>query len=412
MNVAVIGLSHQDAPIEIRELASFSEAKKIEATSMLLDLGISEVVILSTCNRSEIYIASSELAKAIKIVEDFYSSYFKNEKIKDYIFVKEKDEAINYLYRVCSGLDSIVIGEDQILGQVKDALMTAMELESSKKVMNKLFREAITTSKNIKSTYKISENPLSISYIGVKYLKENIGSLKDKKAFIIGVGNMGKLALKHLLEEGVTQIYCCNRNLQKVKELIEVYPSIIQVDYENRYQVISDMDILISATASTHTVVKKLNMPKLHKNLYALDLALPRDIDPDLAMDENIFLYDIDNLKKTSEENELLRMRLSKQAQSLIDESIVEFKKWKKTIKVDNTIKSLNERCEEIHRDTISYIYRKMQLPHREQRIIEKMLDSALKRMIREPIIALKQIEESKKQDEYMKVLEELFDLG
>ncbi len=412
MNFAVIGLSHQDSPIEIRELASFSEAKKIEATSMLMDVGISELIILSTCNRSEIYIASSKLDEATKLVKDFYSSYFKNDKIKDYIFVKEKDEAINYLYRVCSGLDSIVIGEDQILGQVKDALMTAMELESSKKIMNKLFREAITTAKNIKSTYKISENPLSMSYIGVKYLKENIGDLTDKKVFIIGVGNMGKLALKHLLEEGVTQIYCCNRNLQKIKELIEVCPSIIQVDYENRYEIIKEMDILISATASSHIVVKKINMPKLHKNLYALDLALPRDIDPELGTDEHVFLYDIDNLKKTSEENELLRRTLSEQASGRIDESITEFKKWKKTIKVDNTIKSLNQRCEEIHRDTISYIYRKIELPHREQLIVEKMLDSALKRLIREPIIALKQIDESKKQDEYMKVLEELFDLG
>lgn len=141
-------------------------------------------------------------------------------------------------------------------------------------------------------------------------------------------------------------------------------------------------------------------------------MALPRDIDPDIALDSNIVLFDIDSLKKTSEENEKLRNELSEKAQGLISESISEFHKWKKTIKVDNTIKSLNERCEEIHRDTISYIYRKMDLPCREKRIVEKMLDSALKRLIREPIIALKQIDEDKKQSEYMKVIEELFDLG
>ena len=223
---------------------------------------------------------------------------------------------------------------------------------------------------------------------------------------------MGKLALNHLLDEGVTKIYCCNRNPQKIKELKEVYPSIIQVEYENRYDYIPQMDILVSATASTHTVVKKLDLPPITKKLYALDLALPRDIDPDIALDSNIVLFDIDSLKKTSEENEKLRNELSEKAQGLISESITEFHKWKKTIKVDNTIKSLNERCEEIHRDTISYIYRKMDLPCREKRIVEKMLDSALKRLIREPIIALKQIDEDKKQSEYMKVIEELFDLG
>ena len=196
MNVAVIGLSHQEAPIEIREMASFSEAKKIEATSMLLDLGIEEVIILSTCNRSEIYIASSTLDEDIKLVKDFYSRYFKSDKISDYIFIKKKDEAINYLYRVCSGLDSIVIGEDQILGQVKDALMTAMELDASKKFMNKLFREAITTAKNIKSTYKISENPLSISYIGVKFLKEKDTLLQqEKQSFPVGKIKIGEIEL-------------------------------------------------------------------------------------------------------------------------------------------------------------------------------------------------------------------------
>ena len=412
MKFAVIGLSHKEAPIDIRERAAFSEAKKIEATSLLLDKGIEELVILSTCNRSEIYFASSDLEHACSIVEDFYASFFKCPEINEHLFIKKYDEAFDYLYRVCSGLDSIVLGEDQILGQVKDALMTAMELNGSKKYMNKLFREAITTAKNIKSTYKISENPLSISYIGIKFLKENIGSLFGKSALIIGAGKMGKLALTHLIEEGVTDIYCCNRNASRIKELKDTYSSIIPVDYDERYNIIKDVDIVISATASTHTVLRKTNMPSLDRPLYALDLALPRDIEHEIAEDPFVTLYDIDSLKETSEKNERLRNELSVQAKSMINENIQQFKNWQKTIKADNTIKSLNDRCEEIHRDTLSYIYRKMDLPCREKRIIEKMLDSALKRMIREPIIALKKIDEDSKREEYMRVIEELFDFS
>ncbi|WP_209660757.1 glutamyl-tRNA reductase [Acetoanaerobium pronyense] len=412
LEIAVVGISHKEAPIEVREMASFSEAKKIEGISLILDMGIEEVVILSTCNRSEIYIASNNIEDSVTKIMDFYGDYFKKEEIKNYLFHMKGDQAIDYLYRVCSGLDSIVLGEDQILGQIKDALMTSMELEGSKKILNKLFREAITTAKNIKSTYKISENPLSLSYIGVKFLKERMGSLKGKKALIIGTGKMGRLALNHLIEEEVEEIYCCNRKSGKIRDIIEQYPFVKEVYYDEKYKYIDEVDILISSTASSHIVVKKSEIKPRKKELFALDLALPRDIEHDILSDSMITLFDIDSLKKTSEENERLRKELSVKAKKLIDESIVGFNSWKDTIKADPIIKSLNERCDEIQRDTISYIYRKMDLPCREKKIVEKMINSALKRLVREPIIALKETKEENKREEYIRVLDELFDLS
>lgn len=412
LEIAVVGISHKEAPIEVREMASFSEAKKIEGISLILDMGIEEVVILSTCNRSEIYIASNNIEDSVTKIMDFYGDYFKKEEIKNYLFHMKGDQAIDYLYRVCSGLDSIVLGEDQILGQIKDALMTSMELEGSKKILNKLFREAITTAKNIKSTYKISENPLSLSYIGVKFLKERMGSLKGKKALIIGTGKMGRLALNHLIEEEVEEIYCCNRKPGKIRDIIEQYPFVKEVYYDEKYKYIDEVDILISSTASSHIVVKKSEIKPRKKELFALDLALPRDIEHDIMSDSMITLFDIDSLKKTSEENERLRKELSVKAKNLIDESIVDFNSWKDTIKADPIIKSLNERCDEIQRDTISYIYRKMDLPCREKKIVEKMINSALKRLVREPIIALKETKEENKREEYIRVLDELFDLS
>ena len=177
MDIGVIGVNHNLAPISIREKVSFTDTRKIEAINTLLDKDINEIVILSTCNRSEIYIRATNIEEKINVVEDFYKDYFNEEDIKSYLFSKSGKQAINHLFEVTSGLDSIVLGEDQILGQVKDAHEFSMKLGASKKVFNKLFREAVTTAKEIKSTTKISQQPLSISYIGIKLLKEKLNTL-------------------------------------------------------------------------------------------------------------------------------------------------------------------------------------------------------------------------------------------
>ena len=156
MDIGVIGVNHNLAPISVREKVSFTDTRKIEAINSLLDKDISEIVILSTCNRSEIYIRANNIENKIQIVEDFYEEYFNERNIKSYLFSKSGKQAIDHLFEVTAGLDSIVLGEDQILGQVKDAHEFSMKLGASKKVFNKLFREAVTTSKEIKSTTKIS----------------------------------------------------------------------------------------------------------------------------------------------------------------------------------------------------------------------------------------------------------------
>lgn len=413
MRVGVVGVNHKVAPISIREKVSFTEAKKIEATDYILDQGILEVVILSTCNRSEIYFTSKakDIKKAVVTLKNFYNEFFSIENIEEYLFEKTGKEALEHLYRVSAGLDSIVLGEDQILGQVKDAHMFSMEFGASKKVLNKLFREAVTTSKEIKQTTKISETPLSVSYIGVKYLKQEMGSLEGKKALIVGLGKMGKLALRHLLEEGVEEVYMCNRNHAKVYDLSKEFPEISPVEYKDRYDYLEKSDILITATASTHTVIRRDEIKKLKEKIYMMDLALPRDIEAEVGEMPEVCLYDIDDLTKISMENEQKRQELSKVAMEMIEEKIEEFVKWSSKTRVDPVIKSLNEKCKEIEDDTLEYIYRKMDLGCREKKIIEKMLSSALKRVIREPILKLKSIKEEDKREAYLKLMDELFDL-
>ena len=411
MDFAVVGVNHNNTPINIRETVSFTDTQKIEGVNFLLDNGIEEAIILSTCNRSEVYIYSNNISDKVEVVKNFYQDYFDVESIEEFLFNKTGEEAIKHVFNVSAGLDSLVLGEDQILGQVKDAHDFARQLGSSKKVFNKLFREAITVSKDIKTTTKISHQPLSISYIGIKCLKEKMGSLENKNALVIGLGKMSKLAMKHLEEEQLNNIYVTNRSYEKLKSIQEEYKNLIPIKYEDRYEVMDKVDIVISATASPHTVLKKAEMPKTSNKLIMMDIALPRDIDKNLNEFENIEVYDIDDLKKISEANDKKRRELACIGELIIDEKIEEFNEWLDTIKIDPTIQSLNDKCSDIREDTLDYIYRKLDLNCREKKIIDKMLTSALKRLVREPIINLKQIKDSGKQEEYIKIVEELFDL-
>ncbi|MGL5347304.1 MAG: glutamyl-tRNA reductase [Peptostreptococcaceae bacterium] len=411
MSIGVVGVNHNLAPIKIRESVSFTEIQKIEAINFLLDKEIEEIIILSTCNRSEVYIQSKDIEEKIQIVERFYEDFFDTQGIKEYLFCKKEIDAINHIFNVTSGLDSIVLGEDQILGQVKDAHDFSMQLGASKKVFNKLFREAITTAKEIKHTTKISQQPLSISYIGVKFLKDKIGSLEGKNALVIGVGKMSKLTMKHLEEEKVNTIYVSNRSHGRIKEIEDDYKNIVPINYEDRYKILNDVDIVVSATASPHIVIKKDEMPKVNREIYMMDIALPRDIDPNINNLESIKVYDIDNLKDIQDENDQKRKELAYLGYEIIQEKISEFIEWSESIEIDPTIESLNDKCLEIREDTLDYIYRKINLDTREKKIIDKMVTSALKRLIREPIINLKQTKDKGKRDEYIKLVEELFEI-
>lgn len=413
MDIAVIGINHNLSPIGIREKVSFTDTKKIEATNILLDKDLREVVILSTCNRSEIYISCEEIEVGIDIVKNFYEEFFQLNEVSLYLFSKKDNEAIEHLFNVTSGLDSLVIGEDQILGQVKGAHELAMKIGSSKKLFNKLFREAITTAKEVKTVTKISQQPLSISYIGIKLLKEKIKNLQNKNILIIGLGKMNLLTIKHLEEENVGTIYIANRSIEKFKEIQQLYNNIEYVEYKDRYNILKDnqIDIVISATSSPHLVIKKEEIINIKRSIYFMDLALPRDIDFKIKDMENMELYCIDDLKNIQSENDEIRVRLSKEAHKIIVNKINEFIEWRDISIIDPTIQSLNKKCIEIKEDTLDYIFRKVDLNQRDKKIIEKMMTSALKRMIREPILNLKQVKNKGKREEYIKTIEELFDI-
>lgn len=412
MELIMYGIDYKKTSIEMREKFSFTTNQVIAITNDLLDLGIPEALILSTCNRTEIYLVlnKNNLEEMKNCIKAYFEEGFSLDFNSIFDFKKNK-EVVKHLFEVTSGLDSLVLGEDQILGQVKDAHELAMELGSSKKLLNKLFLKSITIAKALKTKYSISEKPLSISYIGVEFLEKKVKTFKGKNIMLIGLGEMGKLVLKNLLAKDFNTLYMSNRSHDKVIDLKDISEKITPIAYDQRYDYLKDIDLLITATGSPHTIIKYEAIEELSNKLVILDLAMPRDIDPKINNLSNCTLYNIDHLKEISERNQRKREKISKKMLEVIDSSVAEFFDWKKTIKADQVIGDLNIQVNQIKKDTIEVIKNKSNLSIKDQSLIDQMVSSALKRMIRKPILNLKSTTCEKELEEYIHTMKKLFEL-
>lgn len=407
MKFCLVGINHHVAPIEIRERVHFKETDIIEVTDHLMGESISELVILSTCNRSEIYFLSSQPDQDLDLVVTYLKDYFQIDLEEKDLICKIGDEALEHLFYVAIGLDSMIIGEDQILGQVVDAHTTAMDLNSSQKILNKIFREAITFAKKVKSESGVSDKPVSIAYIGVKKMEE-LFDLSISRCMIIGLGEMGSLALNYLIERGA-DVVACNRTYENSIKMQQKYHALEILPFEDRLKGLVDVDILISATASPHTIINPRDLLKRTKPLAIMDLSLPRDVDPEVGNLDEVVLYDIDSLQEIGEKNLAENKEVLERYKPEIQEIIGDLKHWISESKVDPIMKSLNERCDEIADDTLRYIFRKTDLTHNEQLKVDKIVRSALKKVVREPMLSVRQMEESDRKEVTIAVLKEVF---
>ena len=412
INISVLGIDHQYSA-EIREKVAFSETQKIEFTTRLFDLGVEEAVILSTCNRSEVYFLDRWKNDAVRNqVMDTYIDYFRLENAEKYIYRYNDKEAIEHIFRVTSGLESAVVGEDEILRQVKEAYEFAHQFNNTSKVFNRLFQEAIKAAKEIKSKLKISEIPLSTGYIGLKYLEEQMGTFEDKTMLIIGFGKIDKLFYQYGKELPFKEICVCNRSADTVKCVIEDNDNTAYIPYGSCHTVLDKADVVITATSCPHFVLKAENMPERKKTLYMLDMAIPRNIDTAIGNLENYHLYNIDVLKEMSARNEESRKALTEKAETIIERATEEFLVWLKRTAQDPIIESLNRSVDDILEDHLQYLFKKITVNNRERTIITRTMEAALKKAVRNPIIALKSIEDEEKRAHYADVLGELFQLN
>lgn len=406
MQFGYIGINYKDAKIKIRNKVSFTDNQKIDFLQEAGKIGIDQCMILSTCNRSELFFFFRE-EKQLEDLRSLYAARVPEIKNTSYLKMSFGLEAMEYLFRIAAGLESLVLGEDQILGQVKEAQEFSRTLGYGGKEINRVVRDAVTCAKKIKSRFKISENPLSVSSIGIRQVDQICG-IKGKQILVIGSGSMAVLAIRYLYEYKAGKVAVCSRTLAHAKELLTDFPDLFTVPYEQRYQEIEKSDIVISATASPHLVIRRESIKLTHKTVF-LDLALPRDIDERLREETLVHLLDLDTMEQIAAENQAQRIELTKISREWIKEAVKETQQWLSGSRVDATIESLQQKCDLIVEDSYSYLNRKMDLGAREQKLLRKILKASLHRLLREPILELKQLESKERQEEYQKVIEELF---
>ena len=277
----------------------------------------------------------------------------------------------------------------------------------SKKELNKVVRDAITCAKKVKTTFRISEKPVSVGYIGIRELQK-ICDIKDKMVLVIGSGDTAVLALRYLQEYEAGKIYLCSRTLAHAGNVQKEFQEIEIISYEQRYEIMKQCDIVVSATSAPHVVVKQEYYTP-EKQVTFLDLATPRDIDPKLSDDSKVNLINLDTIKEISKANQSEREELCRQSNTMISKAKEETMQWLFQAPMEETIRSLQEKCTEIVEDSYSYLSRKIDFGTREQKLLKKVLNASLQRMIKEPIQELKHLETRQEQADYKKMVEQLF---
>lgn len=398
MRFGSISISYENAPIEVREATALSDTKKMELYAKLTAQGIRQSVILSTCGRSEVYFMLHEEAdtdRVLRLLADCLAF-----DISSYVRKKTDDCALQHIFSVASGLDSMLLGEDQILGQVRDAWEFSRVMGCSGKQIEKIFREAITLAKKLKTNWKISEHPRSLSYIGIRLLHKVCG-IENKRVLVLGSGKMAQLAIRYAYAYHASHVANCNRSRKHAEELQREFSQLDIYDFEKRYELLEQADIVISATASPHLVLqyKELQDPPV-----MLDLAVPRDIDPRYPL-----VYNIDSLKEIADEQKQLREQKAQIARQFVTEEAKRCERWLCTSQMDDSIHTLQEQAETIASDAFEILERRLDLTKRERHILKKTLHASMMRLIHEPVHRLKEMDDKETQKQYHTMIDHLF---
>jgi glutamyl-tRNA reductase len=359
MRFSITGVNHKSAPVEVRERLAFDEPSLAAA---LLDLksrpGFCEGMILSTCNRVEVALTCEDatalavdefLADTRQVARDF---------VTPHLYRFEDGEAIRHLFRVASSLDSMVVGEPQILGQLKSAYALAKEHGAVGGFLDTLLTRAFNVAKRVRSETEIGANAVSVSYAAVELARDIFGTLNDKKVMIVGAGKMSELAARHLRRSGATNIFVTNRTYERAVEMAQVFDGKI-IEYTKFMAFLPEVDIVITSSGAPHYIITRDEMKKVidarrNRPMFLIDIAVPRNIEPDVNKLDNVFLYDIDDLDKTVQSNIEGRHATAVEAEEIIREEVERMMQRLKTREVAPTIVSLQEQLESVRSNEIA----------------------------------------------------------
>lgn len=419
MDILLVGLNYKTAPVEIREKFTFNDDSTPRALHLLSQTkSIVESVVIGTCNRTEIYVVCDQLHTGRFYTRKFLADWFgiDKEQFQPYLYSKENEEAIEHLFHVACGLDSMVMGETQILGQVRGAFLLAQQNQTTGTIFNTLFRQAVTLAKRAHTETGINENAVSVSYAAIELGKKIFGSFHDKQVLILGAGKMSELTAKHLFANGVNKVCVVNRTIERAQLLAEKFSG-EAITMEQLPERLLTADIIISSTGANGYVLTKEHLAPIvkkrkHRPLFMIDIAVPRDLDPALHDLDNVYLYDIDDLQGIVASNMEERQQAAAQIRKMICEEIVAFTSWLQTLGVVPLISALREKAFAIHGDAMDKIENKLpNLTERELYIIRKHTKGIINQLLHDPVVCLKELAVQKSGEEVLEMFSSIFAL-
>lgn len=398
MKILVIGLNHKTADVEVRERIAFNGQKLEEGLLRIRELpGVDEAVILSTCNRVEIYSDVKDPEQASDSIISFLADFHGIDKgdIKNALYTFSDNDAVVHLFRVASSLDSMVVGEPQILGQIKDAFEFALRKKTTGIFLNRLMKKAISVAKRVRTETRIAENAVSISFAAAELARKIFTDLWEMSFMLLGAGEMAELAAKHMMSFGIKEVIVVNRTYERGCELAKEFDG-RAARFEDLMKEMVHTDIIICSTGAHSYVLRKDDMVKIMKErrqkpVFIIDISVPRNIDPEINDLDNVYLYDIDDLQGVVDANILERKKEAEKAGLIIDEEIEGFKKWLNSLDSVPTIVAIREKAEAIKRDELERLTNRFpDLGEKERKAIEYMASAIVNKLIHPPTAALK----------------------
>ncbi len=396
-DIVLLGINHKTAPVELRECIAFTPDESTEALAALHAMDcIDEALLFSTCNRVELLVVTGCRQAAIEAAKRYIAEYNKVPlaQFEQSLYVHENDEAVRHLFRVAASLDSMIVGEPQILGQIKEAYRGAASSRATGVVLNRLMHRAFSVAKRVRTETGIGDRAVSISYAAVELGRKIFGELDGKRVLLIGAGEMAELAVEHLIRHRVGETLVANRTFEKGLELARRFNG-KAVRFEEIPEQLKHVDIILSSTGApgfvvTRDQVKPVIRARRNRPIFFIDIAVPRDIDPEINRLDNSYVYDVDDLKGIVEENMGDRQKEALKGERLIDEAVIQFRQWRESLDVVPTIVALRKRLEGLADAEIRRTVQGQGLSEADAEALQRMMGAFINKALHEPTLFLK----------------------
>ena len=419
MHIVLVGLSHHTAPVEIRERLAFAPTAMEKPLRQMLELpAVAEALIVSTCNRVELYAATREPDAAVAALRRFLADYHgvPLEEIEQHLYDYQGEDGIRHLFRVASSLDSMIIGEPQILGQIKTAYGYAVEFRTAGLILNRFLHKAFSVAKRVRTETGIASSAVSVSFAAVELARKIFDRLDDKGVMIIGAGEMCELAARHFVSNGVRKVLVTNRTFERAEKLAVEFQG-RAVPFEQFTDHLAEVDIVMTSTGAPTFILGYKQMEEVlrrrrNRPMFLIDIAVPRDIDPKVNALDNIYLYDVDDLQGVVQANLKERQKEAHRAEGIIGEEIGQFHLWLANLEVKPTIVALRRRFEEISAQELTKTFgNHKDLSDAQRRGIEAMANAIVNKLLHRPTALLKRTQNDASGENYVDAVRELFDL-